>query len=376
MRKTFLLVLAMIFAGALSSRAQDLLPDTFGDWKASAPSQRYAPFQLAQLSPADAAILQEYGVQSAEQRTYAHGAQTATVTLYRHRDPSSAYGLYTFYRSDALTPVDAGSFACASRDRALVVVGNFLIDVASPAAHTAETDLQALAKVISPQADPTPFPTIGDYLPQEGLVHRSERYVAGPQALNRFVPLAQDDWVGFDFTEDVIVARYNLKNAGASHDAVLVLASYPTQQIAAAKFDAMLRRFPIDPPDGTVPGGQALLYGKRASSLVALVLGAPSRAAADALLDKISYQSQVTWNEPHQTYTEPSISKMVVGAILGTGTIMLLAIVAGIGFGGFRIVMKFLFPGKVFDREKQVEILQLGISSKPIRAKDFYEAPN
>jgi hypothetical protein len=369
MRKIPLFVLAVIFAGALSARAQDLLPDSFGGWKASIPSQRFAPFQLAQLSSGDAAILQEYGVQSAEQRTYAHGAETATVTLYRHRNPSAAYGLYTFYRSDALTPVEIGSFGCASRERALIIVGNFLMDVSSPATRPADADLQALASVIVPQADSTPFPTIGEYLPQDGLVHRSERYVVGPQALSHFLALAQDDWVGFDFARDAIVARYNLK--GANGDATLFLISYQTPQIAALKFDAMLRRFPIDPPEGAV-SGQTVLYGKRASSLVALVSGAPSRAAADALLDRVSYQSQVTWNEPHQKLTDPSLSTMVVGAIIGTGTIMLLAIVAGIGFGGFRIIVKFFLPGKVFDREKQVEILQLGISSKPIQAKDFY----
>ncbi len=115
-----------------------------------------------------------------------------------------------------------------------------------------------------------------------------------------------------------------------------------------------------------------MLYGKRVSSLVALVSWRALPRGRGRFARPVSYQSQVTWNEPHQTYTEPSISKMVVGAILGTGTIMLLAIVAGIGFGGFRLVVKFFFPGKVFDREKQMEILQLGISSKPIRAKDFY----
>jgi hypothetical protein len=43
-----------------------------------------------------------------------------------------------------------------------------------------------------------------------------------------------------------------------------------------------------------------------------------------------------------------------------------------VGFGGIRVLIKIFFPNKVFDREKQVEILQLGISSKPIQAKDFY----
>jgi hypothetical protein len=51
---------------------------------------------------------------------------------------------------------------------------------------------------------------------------------------------------------------------------------------------------------------------------------------------------------------------------------MLLALAAGIGFGGFRIFIKLVLPGRVFDRNEDVEILQLGLSSKPIEAKDFY----
>ncbi len=202
-------------------------------------------------------------------------------------------------------------------------------------------------------------------------MHRSEHYVVGPRALSRVLPLGTDDWVGFDFSAEAIVARYKLKGGNGDGDALLFLASYPTQQIAAAKFDAMLRRFPIDPPEGAA-AGQTVLYGKRTSTLVALVAGAPSRAAADALLDQINYESDVTWNEPPQKLTDPTITSVVVGAILGTGTVMLLAVVAGIGFGGFRLIVKIFFPGKVFDREGHVEILQLGISSKSIQAKDFY----
>jgi hypothetical protein len=48
------------------------------------------------------------------------------------------------------------------------------------------------------------------------------------------------------------------------------------------------------------------------------------------------------------------------------------AIAAGIGFGGIRVLVKIFLPNKIFDREKQIEILQLGIASKPIKAKDFY----
>ena len=81
----------------------------------------------------------------------------------------------------------------------------------------------------------------------------------------------------------------------------------------------------------------------------------------------------MTWNEASQKCSDPTISTIVVGAILDTGLIMLLAVAAGLGFGGFRLFVKFLLPGRVFDRTANVEILQLGLASKPIEAKDFYE---
>ena len=62
----------------------------------------------------------------------------------------------------------------------------------------------------------------------------------------------------------------------------------------------MLRRFVFDPPGG-VPPGQNVLFGKRVSSYIAVVVGAPSRQAANKILDQVGYESNVTWNEPKQT---------------------------------------------------------------------------
>jgi len=44
----------------------------------------------------------------------------------------------------------------------------------------------------------------------------------------------------------------------------------------------------------------------------------------------------------------------------------------GIAFGGVRVVIKRLFPGKVFDRPQDIEVLQLGLSGKKIDASDMY----
>ena len=212
------------------------------------------------------------------------------------------------------------------------------------------------------------YPFVGEHLPEKGRVPASERYVIGPLSLAHFVPLGTDDWMGYDYSAETILATYKV----AGKDETLLITSLPnTVEIAAAKFAGMLRRFVFDPP-GDVQPGQNVLFGKRVSSYIAVVAGAPSRQAANKVLDQVGYESNVTWDEPKQTLTEPSINNMIVEAFVGTGAIMVFAVAAGIGFGGIRILVKIFLPNKVFDREKQIEILQLGISSKPIKAKDFY----
>ena len=368
MRRTIFIGILILIAAARPAGAQSILPSSFADWTAPESSVVVPTAGLDQTVGSDAPIFREYFLKTLERRAYAHGAQTAAITLYRFRDPSSAYGAYTFVRDNALTPVDLGSYASTSGDRALVVVGDFLLDVTGKPGRPSNADLKQLIASVEKVADRSPFPSLGEHLPAKGLVRGSEHYVLGPRALAQYVPLGTDDWMGFNYSAETMLARYRL----AGKDVTLLIASYPTQQIAADKFAGMLRRFTFDPPGG-VPPDQTVLFGKRSSSLIAVVVGAPSREAANQLLDQVQYESQVTWNEPKQKLTDPSIGGMVVGAFLGTGVIMLLAVAVGIGFGGIRVFLRFFLPNKVFDREKQIEILQLGIYSKPIQAKDFYD---
>ena len=363
------IVIACFAAIVPPSHAQTVLPSSFGKWTASGPSTMAPLSGLDQFFGPQANAFREYVVKSIEQCSYTEGKKAAIITLYRLRDPSSSYGAYTFLRNDAFTTAQIGSFAGVSRDRALIVIGQMLLDITVPAnqSRPPDADLKQLSATLNKVADHTPYPTIGEHLPEKGRLPDSVHYVLGPLSLSQFVPIGTDDWIGFDHSAETILAKYRVEGK----DETLLIASYPTQQIAAMKFDAMLRRFVFDPPGGVSPG-KTILFGKRVSSIVAVVVGAASRQAASKLLDQVTYKSSVTWNEPQQSYTEPSFSNMIVGAFVGSGIIMFLAIVAGVGFGGLRVLIKIFFPNKVFDRTNQIEILQLGISSKPINAKDFY----
>src|SRR6202166_4394406 len=88
-------ILCLVVA-AHPAAAQGILPSSFAGWTAVAPSTIVPSTGLDPLLGPDTAAFREYIVKSVEQKSYLQGAQAASVTLYRLRDPSSAYGAYTF----------------------------------------------------------------------------------------------------------------------------------------------------------------------------------------------------------------------------------------------------------------------------------------
>ena len=419
-----LLVWMPIAAAPATPQAQPLLPASFAGWNSAQAGMQALAAQAGQIAGDKTAILREYGLASAERRYYAQGAQSVSVTLYRMSDPSAAFGAFTFLRDPQMASIavgDAAAYTAGSQNRAVFVIGNLVVDVltttagtgassgASPglpggssgasaggaaraqnvptstngapaAGRPTDSDLKALADGLVRRADRRPYPYITDYLPTEGLEHGSEHYVLGPQALAQVFPVSGStpaDWIGFDKSAEAMVARYHLKGQPKDQESTLVLALYPTQQIAADRYNQLTKWFAVnaDPGDSTQVNGRPVIFGTRSSALIAVLAGTPSQPVASNFLDQIHYASAVTWNEPSHELTDPSIGTMVVGAFMGTGSIMILAVAAGIGFGGFRLLTKLVLPGKVFDSEDRVEILQLGLTSKPVRTADFYSTP-
>ena len=366
----------LVVVWELSATAQGLLPASVGGWTASGGAPTVSAGQLESVAGERAGLLREYGLTSAEQRQYTQGQQTASLTLYRMVDPSAAYGAFTFLRGPQMRPLDLGdsvSFAAATGDRAIFVVGNLVL-LASADQRPPDTALIEIAATLLPHADPRPYPSIAGFLPRAGIVPGSERYVLGPRALREalpWVPATGDDWMGFGKSAEAMVARYRENGQARGREITLLVTNYPTQQIAADQFSSLNKWMALNvEPDQA--GGRTVVFGSRSNALVALVFGAESREIAGRLLSQIQYRSTITWNEPSHTLTDPSFPMMIVGVFQGTGLIMLLAVAAGIGFGGLRVLVKFFVPGRVFDRNSQIEILQLGLSSKPIDSRDFY----
>jgi hypothetical protein len=351
-----------------SLRAESVLPAHFGKWTASNAVQSPA-------IPANTKdILTESGLESAETRAYSNGNAAVTLTTYRLHDSSGAYEAYTFFQdpknscpqSSALTPCSTPVDAASDKKR-VALVGNILIVIDNSGALTSD-DLDALSKQINAKADKTPAPPIPNYLPAHDLIPGTEKYALGPAAfrsalstLSRPEYQALSDNAGFSSGAEAMFAQYQKQGDAA----VVLLIDYPTPQLAGLHWKHLEQALPSS-------SNSDRTSIERKGTLLAIVLAPTSRAYAARLRDAVNYETQVTWNEPTHTITDPPITTVLAKIIIATGVFMLVAIVFGVAFGGVRVLMKSLFPGKVFDRPEQMDVLQLGLSGKRINSRDFY----
>jgi hypothetical protein len=360
MRRLTGLSIAVLFLAALPTHAQQILPSQVAGWTQNA---AVAP---AQPLPSGSPILAEYGWKSTEAASYGDGAQGIGVVLFDMQDPSGAYGLYSYLRTPDMARANFTDHSSISSERALVLAGNLVLDIRGKALAKSGPQLKALIAAIEPKARDGALPMLGQYLPQKNMVQITDRYILGPQTLNELFPGGLGDSLGFQSHAEAELAHYRL----AGHDAILLVVDFPTDQIAARQLANLQKYFHVNaanPADGS-----PMVFAKRSATLLAIVSGASSEAEANTLLNQIELETDRSWNEPTFEFKEPSIGMMIVGSIVGAGTICMFALIAGISFGGLRLVVKRVMPGKIFDTKNHLQVLQLGLGSKPINSDDFY----
>ncbi|HMD07716.1 MAG TPA: DUF6599 family protein [Candidatus Acidoferrum sp.] len=355
MRRHFLFVCAAALLSAPCLFAQGpLLPSQFGKWSKGHCGDKPATTTLAK----EAAQFDNDSCQ------YSSSDPSIVIWEGSFRDPSSAYEVYTAMLRPGMMPTNLGQSAAFDKDGVIVQVGKLVL---SSTANISKDDLSALVKSVEPRSEKGPLPPIRTYLPGTGRMLGSERYALGPDGFRAALrTLGKDDFevltdaAGFNSGAEAMFARYQTAKGGG----VLLLLEYPTPQLAEQHIHHLEEVLPAAKQAGTVI--------ERKGSLLSMVLSPSSEEYAKNLRDAVDYETQVTWNEASQTATDPPITSIMVKIFIGTGVFMVAAVVLGIAFGGVRVVTKRFFPGKVFDRPNQMEVLQLGLSGKRIDPSDFY----
>jgi Family of unknown function (DUF6599) len=365
----FVLLAAVVVKGA--SASTPILPDHFGAWRADGPAKTLQLQDLgnnwAQGTNADK-VVKEAGLNRIEQRGYRSGNDTATFRVFTLRDPSSAYEFYTFLLAPGMRNIGLGEDSALSQYDARFLVGNLVVQ-ASLSPNTKPETLTEILKALKAGADLTPFPPLKSYLPDHWRIFGSEKYALGPEAFRAsMTALDQGAYadhlaseVGFQDGAETIMARYQ----GEHGSGVLLLIEYPTPQVAENRLHHLEQVLPA-------AAKQAGVTVERKASLLSLVFAATSAMHAQAIRNEVNYATEVTWNEPHQTATEPPLVYMMFKIFVFTCLFLVFATVAGIAFGGFRVLIKHWLPGKIFDRPQDIEVLQLGLSGKKIDPTDMY----
>jgi hypothetical protein len=371
MHRTFLALMAAALFCAFGAAADpSLLPNQFGSWRAEAPAKT---IKVSELGPGWAKwpnadrVLQEAGLTHIEQRTFRNGVDEIPVRVFTLRDPSSAFEVYTFLLAPGMRDLGVGKNSAGTDYEANFLVGNLVVQATLP--PTVKSDaLNDLFTQFETTADSAPLPPLKSYLPEHWKIFGSEKYALGPEGFraamnalgqNGAAGLATE--VGFQDSAEAMLADYK----GQHGSGTLLLLEYPTPQLAEQHLHHLEQAMSSDL-------NKAGVTVERKASLLSLVFSPTSPQHAQAIRDEVNYGTEVTWNEPSHRATDPPMVLIMYKIFIFTGLFLGIASAVGVAFGGARVIIKKLFPGKIFDRPEDIEVLQLGLSGKKIDPTDMY----
>jgi len=222
----------------------------------------------------DQALWREYGLQHSE--TSEHGK--LNITTYVMKDLTGALAAWEWLRSPQGKACDLATFCTEDGKRTVISDLKYVLvfEGTKPSKSQVET---LLAKL--PNDHETSLPAILTFLPRQGLVPDSARYVLGPVSLREFAPELASHDPGFNEGAEAQVAMYKVEKTETP--VPLAIFYYPTPGIArlhAAKFKE-------------IPG----THVKRSGVLVAVVYGNANDTEADTLLSRVQYEAKFTWND-------------------------------------------------------------------------------
>jgi len=351
----FTLATAAAFAQSHSTALVrvNVLPKVFAGWQLASDNVSTDP---TQADPVYTDLLKEDGFNLAETAEYTKPDRKMTVKVARFADATGSYAAYMFYRSPQMAKEDIGDQAASNGTHILFRKGNLLVDVKMDKIMPMTAgDLRELASDLpQPIGNDAKPPTVANYLPRAGIAENTVKYASGPVGLQRInspLPASLVDFPGTD--AEVASADYNTGEGTAK----LTIISYPNPAVAGKQ----LRAIEAWHPGATGSTQAPIIYAKRTGRLVAVVTGSISEGEAKTLLASVNYDPEVTWNENTHFDRNDNLGSLLVNVIILIAIIVGISLVAGVAFGGVRILMKRLFPDRVFDRSEDIDIIRLNI---------------
>jgi len=295
------------------------------------------------------------------------------IRAARFADASGAFGAYTFYLQPEMHKESIGDQGASLQQRVLFYRGHVLVDAefSQPSGMSAAELRELAGELPRLNGSAGNLPGFIQYMPRRGYIANTQKYVMGPAALAALAAPVSADLVDFGTSAEVSLGRYS----SDSGEATLMLISYPTPQLAAAHYARIeaahsptSSQNQAKPQEGvsTIACIGEFCY-KRTGTIIAIASGPASASDAKGLLGSVNWEANVTWNTPTENAQVKDLYMLILNIVVLCAILGGLAIVAGVAFGGIRILMKRYFPDRVFDRPEQMEFISLRLTEAVVR---------
>jgi hypothetical protein len=317
----------LLFAGLAAQAA--IFPEHIGNFDKGAP---------ASLTMPDRPLLDEFGLEATEQAEYKSGVKHFTATAWRFRDSTGAMAFFQAHRPSGATPAPASKLAASTSDGTIFAYGNYVFQFTG-AVPPADDLLPVYQQV--PKLEQSALPALMSFLPAAGIIPNSERYILGPVGLERFEPRIAPGVAGFHLGAEGQLAKYKSPKGPLS----LAIFDYPTPSMARERLVEFQK----------IPGAMV----KRAGPLVAVTIDPPDLDSAERLLAQVKYETNLTWSSKVPVNEVKGFARTLLNIFLLAGIILGMCLVAGIAFGGFRILAR-----KMGRRVDPDSMITLGLDGK------------
>lgn len=355
MFKRLLLLSILLTSAVFAQNTSPILPQSFSGWQKGVAKHLNDPVAT---DAASAAALKEYGFKDSETATYTRDGRQITLRATRFADGTGGFGGFTYYREPGMVREKLCDAGASAREHILFYCADILVD-AKWDRITAMTmaDLRSLAeampKITGQSAQP---PNVPPSLRESDDL----KLALGPVSYNHY--LALRGWselvpplsdVDFARGAEVILAPVSQGRG------IVTVIRYPTPHIAIQelpKLQGWASQAPADAGERNINS-----LAKRSGPILAVVRGQLGTDETKAVVDAINYEADVTWNESTGLEKRNNIGGLVYAAIMLAIIIFGFAVIGGLFFGGFRILLRKFFPGRFIDRPDDVEFIKLNI---------------
>ncbi|MBI4905954.1 MAG: hypothetical protein HY820_20130 [Acidobacteria bacterium] len=285
---------------------------------------------LDPLPVTDRAVWEEYGLAEAETAKFESDAGKFTVSGWRLKDPTGAQAAYRWMLPAGARPgdkiaVDYAPMSARAGNSQWMAFGNYVLKIEGRA--LTQDEMKILLFQL-PKLDRSALPPVLEYMPKDGLIAGSDRFINGPASLEKFYSKVAPSTVGFHFGAEALVARFKSQ----SSEVEMAVFYYPTNPMARDR----------EPEFARVPGAIV----KRSGPLVAMVVAPANPDDAQRLLSLVNYKANVTLNEGAPGSKIAGMGNLLVTIFIMVGLLIALCLMAGVLMYGAKVMRRRMSGGK------------------------------